>query len=206
MSLATIVRAVKADMKARGCPHPVILGPERTPPAAYGPTRVVVERLRGPGVDSALPVTSQRANPKLFGVRDVGVKLTVYARSPATGARTQDHQDLAERLCNFALDSLDTHVRNIPSVWTLGAGGFVVLEDTNGSEVDGGAAYEQTLSIADGLPKVATTWAELMADHAAGAERPGAADEVEIVATSEAGPAWFRVSDTTLDATSEASP
>lgn len=190
MSLAKFVRDLGAATKARGCPHPVTLGPERTKAAGYGTTRVIVERQRGAGVDSALPVRSQHNAPKLIGIRDVGVKLTTYARSSVTGARLQDHQDLAERLTNFALDDINTLAATGKTTWALGPGGFIVLEDAEGSEVDGGAVYEQLITIADGIPRIAedVTWAELMADHAAGVERPGAADEVEIVAIMQGGP------------------
>lgn len=188
MSFAKVVRDLATAMKAKGCPHPVVLGPERSKAAGYGTTRVVLERPKGDASDSSGPARSTHGNPKLLGIRDVGVKLTVYARSPVTGARGQDHQDLAERLADLVIGELDTVVRNIPSLpMTLGASGFVVPEDLEGSEVDGGAAYQQMLTIPHGIARVMRTWADLMSEHAAGVLRPGGLSEVEIVEPGDPG-------------------
>jgi hypothetical protein len=199
-SFDAVVRLLDAALLAKDSPFRVTYGPERTTVAGGGVTRIVIDDA-GPGADTGGAITSQNAQHNV-GQYDLGFTMRVYARSPKTGARIQDHRTLARRIFKFAYGELNTIARQfskgIAPSWS---GGFVVPEDLEGSEVLSGALYEATLSIPDGIAVLETDWAQLLADFRDGAEKPGALEEVEIVETSEAGPAWFRVGDTTATIT-----
>jgi hypothetical protein len=199
VSLDAVVRQLDAALAAKGSPYRVTYGPERLT-GGFGVTRIVIDDA-GPGADTGTPITSQNSQHNL-GQFDCGFTVTVFARSPKSGARVADHRTLARRLYAFAFGELQTIARTFSAgISPSWSGGFIVPEDMVGAEVLSGAAYQATLSIPDGIAAVETTWAQLLADYAEGAEKPGALEEVEIVETSEAGPAWLRVGDTTATIT-----
>jgi hypothetical protein len=201
VSLHVVVRSVHSALKAKGAPFDTVYGPERFKPAAISPARVVIDH-GPPGSDSGAAVMSQRANPKLAGQIDVGCVMRVYARSPKTGARVQDHRDLCERIRDLVWGELCRVVVALPTARpTLSSGGFTLPEDIADSEVWPGAMYELSFSVPHGIAQIEGTWDELMTAHAEGEERPGAVGEVEIVATSEAGPTFFSSADTTTEIT-----
>jgi hypothetical protein len=174
VSLDSVVRQLDAAMVAKKSPFRVFYGPERMASAGGGVTRIVIDDA-GPGADTSSPVTATRAQHNV-GQFDCGFTVTVYARSPKSGARVQDHRNLARRLFKVAFGQLNIIAKGIPSrgINPSWSGGFIVPDDLAGTEVHGFAVYQATLSIPDGIADLETTWAELEADFAEGVDDPGA--------------------------------
>ncbi len=96
--------AVAALMRAKKYPHPVIAGPERAVRDG-NEMAIVFERDVEAGDAITAPMGAKQAPPHVespFNRRVAGV-VTVYARSPLSGATTGDHEDELDRVCDGVL-------------------------------------------------------------------------------------------------------
>lgn len=145
--------ALQFKLRERGCPIPVVDGPERTKPASFARERIVLEETQ----DTFGPPLVTRGNPpRRFEARE-GVKMTIYAQSPAAGALLFEHKDRAKQIRNMALVALDDVIRGaLKCQWTQTGGTFVAPDDLKDSEQPPGAVYELTFAVARGVFEV--TW------------------------------------------------
>ena len=95
----TISREIADKLVTRGVPFPVVYGPEREVRTnlGVGRNRIVIQRDDQSG-DPVGPARSQRQNPRMVGLRSVGVVVRIYAQSTVEGAQRHDHERLADRV------------------------------------------------------------------------------------------------------------
>ncbi len=160
-----IGRELEAKLLAKGCTFKVVDREAFTPTAWRN---VIVIDETG---DTYSPPTSQSRNAKRYFDANVGATLTIFAKSAASGAAEFEHRRVARRVADLALVALRTirAERNIGL--TIGAGGFVPIEDLAGSEVRGGTVYRLAFTVARGVLDL--TWA-----GSAAAEFTFAADSI----------------------------
>ena len=151
---------LQADLRTRGCPLPVVDGPEGRKGQAmtFVPERIVLERAGGdgysPGKGTNIPGARRAA-----WFRDVGVKATIYVKSPRAGATTFEHYERAEHVLDMVITSLEHVCKSdtIRAAYALTGGEFLVPEDLETTERPNGAAYELRFSINRGIS--VETWA-----------------------------------------------
>jgi hypothetical protein len=96
---------VRAYLRTHKYPHPVIVGPERLPRDGFD-MAIVFERDRSAGDGIEAPRAANHINPDAVYNRAVAVRVTVYARSPKSGATASDHEEECDRVCDGVLSAL----------------------------------------------------------------------------------------------------
>lgn len=153
-----IGRELEAKLLAKGCPFKVV-DRETTKPTAW--RNVVVIEETG---DTYVPARSQSSNPKRYLDCVTGAQLTVFAKSPKSGAIEFEHRRLARKVVDLSLVALRTiRAERFSGAITIGAGKFVPVEDLTGSEVLGGVAYVLPFTFERGVLDV--TYAGAAADE-----------------------------------------
>lgn len=153
-----IGRELEAKLLAKGCPFKVV-DRETTKPTAWR-NLVVIEETG----DTYVSPRSQSRNPKRYFDCVVGAKLTVFAKSPKSGALEFEHRRLARKVVDLSLVALRTiRAERNSGALTIGAGQFVPVEDLTGSEVLGGVAYALPFTIERGVEDL--TYAGAAADE-----------------------------------------
>lgn len=155
--LYELSKELGASLQARGVPLKVVFGPERTQPVSASRERIVLEHLEGG--DSFGPLISQHRNPRGVMTRRVAAVLRIYAQATISGAGVQDHRRRAEAVLDQVIVALDDIARGSRrNQWSPASGGFVVPEDSVGSETWSGACYEMRFSIDRSV--LDTTWTD----------------------------------------------
>jgi hypothetical protein len=126
-------------------PFSVVDGPENTQTTTGARERIVIER--DPDGDTFDAPRSQTKTPKHLMLRNIGVKITIYAQSPAPGAAQFEHYRRAEHVLDLVLCGLYSVLRARKNEWTVTKGRFVTPEDFQGTEAIVGAVYELHLTI-----------------------------------------------------------
>ncbi len=151
-----IGRELEAALLAQGCPFKVVDGPEAAKPVTYRDGLIVIERDEDSG-DSFVEPKSQTINPKMYAVRNIGVKLTIYAQSAAAGAAPFEHRRRAEHVLDCVIVAL-IDIRAARKNGLKWSGGrFVQPADLEKSAAIAGATYELKLTWERGITK--KTWA-----------------------------------------------
>lgn len=138
-----------AQLTAKACPFVVIDGPEIRETSTFARERVVIEHdATGDGFE-----TRHRAdlNPRTRMTRKVGVKVTIFAKSPSKGATYWEHIRRAEHVLDLVLIGLDVVAKQRANLILFKSGKFVYPEDFDGSETPGGAKYELLLTFDRGV-------------------------------------------------------
>ena len=150
-----IGRELGAALADNGCPFAVVDGPEQVTPATWGRRRIVIEH--DDGGDTFASPRNAKTNPRLYQIRNIGIKLTIYAQSTSTGARPFEHRRLAEQV----VDQVVVALMDIAAVRKNGiaftGGKFFKPDDLEKSESPPGVAYELRLTFERGITGV--TWA-----------------------------------------------
>lgn len=150
--------ALQAALRAKGCPLPVVDGPEPFKTAGtFARERIVIERADADSFEGAAGARTT-ATPRGPVFREAGAKITIYARSPRVGALSFEHYERAENALDLVIAELDGVLRGatFKTRWSVTGGGFVRPEDFENSESITGAAYELRFSFLRGTPT--TTW------------------------------------------------
>jgi hypothetical protein len=153
--LHEIGRELGAVLAANGCPFVVVDGPEQVTAATWGRRRIVIEHDAG-GDSFSAPRNATR-NPRIYQVRNIGVKLTIYAQSTATGARPFEHRRLAEQVLDQVVVALTDIAAVRRNAVKFTGGKFIQPADLDKSEFPPGVAYELTFTFDRGITGV--TWA-----------------------------------------------
>lgn len=151
-----IGRELEAALLAQGCPFKVVDGPEATAPVTYRDSRIVIERDEAAGDSFVLPA-SQTINPKMYAVRNIAVKITIYAQSAAAGAVPFEHRRRVERVLDMVIISMIEIAAIRKNGIKFTGGRFVQPTDLEKSEAIAGATYELKLTFERGVTK--KTWA-----------------------------------------------
>ncbi len=151
-----IGRELEAALLARGCPFKVVDGPEATQPVTYRDSRIVIERDEDAG-DSFTTPKSQSINPRMYAVRNIGVKLTIYAQSVAAGAAPFEHRRRAEHALDMVVVALIDIAAARKNAMRITGGRLVQPIDLEKSEAVAGAVYELKLTWERGITQ--KTWA-----------------------------------------------
>ncbi len=152
---------IQTRIETQGCPFKVVDGPEATKTATFGRERIVIEH---DGQDGYVPPRSQSLNPPLLVIRNIAIKFTIYAKSPAAGATPFEHRRRLEHVLDVLTVAVIETAANRKNAIKWSGGGFFQPTDLEGSEIPGGAAYELKLSWERGVTK--RTWAGAAADEA----------------------------------------
>lgn len=151
-----IGRELEGALLAQGCPFRVVDGPEATSDVTFRDSRIVIERDEDAG-DSFVSPKSQSINPKLYAIRNIAVKLTIYAQSAAIGAKPFEHRRRAEKVVDMIVVSLLAIAAVRKNGMTIRGGRFTRPADLEKSESVAGATYELNLTWERGI--TARTWA-----------------------------------------------
>lgn len=137
------------QLAAVNCPLKVLDGPENTKTVTYARERIVIEH--DPTGDKFSNNKSQQKNPKIRVIRNIGVKITIYAQEASGGAMDWEHRRRAEHVLDLVLVALEKVLVARHNGWTLSGGRFIDPNDLATSEVQGGSVYELTFSVERGV-------------------------------------------------------
>jgi len=156
--LYEMTKEVNALLVSKGFPYPVEYGPGAVRTNAIARTWVHVERDRGAAEQWAAP-SGQHPNPPVYWKRNIAAKITIYANSTVTGARTQEHERLADKMADIVASSLYVvgKLRKLLSVGITGR--FVPASELDNRSLQQwpGAIYEMTVTFSRSVPYL--TWA-----------------------------------------------
>ena len=133
----------------RGCPIPVIDGPEFRTTTTFARERIVVEH--DPAGDSFGPRHRADTGPRTRLTRLTGVKITIYTQKTTKGAIYWEHVRRAEHALDLVLISIDIIAKIRQNLVVFKSGKFVYPEDLKESETPGGAVYELLLTFDRGV-------------------------------------------------------
>jgi hypothetical protein len=139
---------VAAYMASKGCPFQVIDGPERET-NTYARERVVIEH--DPQGDGFADRHRTDSNPRTRLTRNIGVKVTIYAKNPRTGAPFWEHARRAEHVLDMVLIAFSIVAKKRQNLCVFRSGKFVDPPDLKDSETPGGAKYELYLTFDRGV-------------------------------------------------------
>lgn len=144
-----IARELAAALRKRGCPVPLVYGPEGMRPTSIGHSRIMVERPRVRSGDLWGEAKTHPANPRVTGMRSVPMLITVYASSTLAGAREQDHARLMDQILDVLQASLREVLGKRHAFWRVVSAGMPspVEIDMSGIEQWTGAVYELRINV-----------------------------------------------------------
>jgi hypothetical protein len=153
-----MIRRMVSDLsdllRERGFALPIVYGPERTERLTRHATHIVFERDREGG-DAFAPADGRGRDPHYRGVRVVGVQAWVIARSPRSGARTEDHEELSDLIVDGIHCALYRWASEAKSKvdWAGVTGRFLAREELEGGDLErfDGTVYRMTFSVARGV-------------------------------------------------------
>lgn len=141
---------VQASIASKGCPFPVVNGPELRPTGTFGRERIVIEH--DPAGDSFTSRHQTDTNPRTRLTRNIGVKVTIYAQDANKGATYWEHVRRAEHVLDMVLIALDITAKVRKNLAVFRSGKLVYPEDFKAhSETMGGAVYELLLTFDRGV-------------------------------------------------------
>jgi len=144
-----------AQISAKGCPFPVVDGPEYRPTTTFARERIVIEHNPSSGDAFTQPGEGARhqadLNPRTLMSRVIGVKITIYAKSPTRAAIYWEHKRRAEQVLDMVLCGLYKVVKIRKNLLSVKSGKFVLPDDLKESETPGGAVYELLITVDRGV-------------------------------------------------------
>lgn len=153
---------LSAALAARRCPIRVYDGTDRSvgTNVSVKPERITIERDES-GDTFRLPAgASPRANPPLRGIRNIGVKLRIFAQSPIAGAKTYEHERRLERILDILFCSIYEVAATRKNGVSISGGRFVRSDDTKDGDSRVGAEYELRLTWERGITD--TPWDDVL--------------------------------------------
>jgi hypothetical protein len=135
--LHEIGREIETAIRAKGCPFPVIDGPEPTNTTTFARERIVIEYTN----DSFAAPMTQHVRVRHVMRRMIGAKISIYAQSGKPSAQPFEHRRRAEHVLDQVLVALTDVVRARMNNCEISSGGFVQPGDLEGSDNQGGALY-----------------------------------------------------------------
>lgn len=140
-------RYVATELVTRGCPLRVVYGPERMRDVGLTDPRIVFERARR-GSEPVLPPRSSKNNPPRRADREIAGVVRVFGHSTVDGARTQDHEALADQAVDLVIVALQIAAAKMITTVSIGAGGYVPVSDLDLElEAWPGVVYELPITI-----------------------------------------------------------
>lgn len=157
--LYAIARELGDALKAQGVPFPVVFALGREPTDSIGTARerIVFEQKLDQKSDQIVPIVGVHKNARMPFVRQQAATIRIFARSSASGAKSNEHAERAEQVLDHVLAELNEIVRARRNALACGASGFVSLADEKGASAYSGAIYELDITIDRGVYR--TTWA-----------------------------------------------
>jgi hypothetical protein len=132
---------IDALLKARGCPMPVIDGPE-SDPTTFANDRIVIETAGG---DAWIPVERVSHNPKRYAIRRIGVQIRIFAHVERKGAAFFEHR----RKCDHVLDLVYVALRKVAqtrgNAFEIRTADYYLPPDLAASDSPAGCGYELRL-------------------------------------------------------------
>jgi hypothetical protein len=138
---------IQTKLRSKLCPIVVVDGPEKIETNTWGRERIVIQRDERRGDSFASPKGNLANESRIF-TRNVGVTITIYARSPQSGALDFEHYERAERVLDLVLWAIQQISAARGGGLVVSSGRFFVPPDLTGSEQRGGAAYELSIGFA----------------------------------------------------------
>ena len=149
------MQIVETELESRGCPMPIIYGPERSQDVSLVRSRIVFERPRESG-DEVSPPRQMQKNPPRRAERGLACVCRVFAHSTLDGARVQDHEALADQTIDLVVVALQIAAARLSTTMRIGAGGFVDYDVETMTAP--GVVYELEFTIQRGV--FDRTWAD----------------------------------------------
>ena len=182
-----IAREVTAHLRARGVPLEVVVDESSNVGTnTFARERAVLAYAEGPASDRFGEVRSQRSRDQQYFTAQNGYVLTIYAKSPVSGALPFEHQRRARKFLTQLLIAFTDVAVIRRNSWSPTAGGFVPTVDLEASEKPGGARYVLSFTFDQGI--IPCTWN----------------DELAPTVTFGAGPDGVSISSTTKVSSAEA--
>jgi hypothetical protein len=122
--LYDVAKIITTELEARGCPLPIVYGPESADDAALVRSRIVIERSR-PSTDTVGPPRTHKLNPPRRAERGIAGRVRIYAHSTVVGARVQDHEEVAEQAADLVIVALQIAVARLETTAKITASGYV---------------------------------------------------------------------------------
>lgn len=136
-----IGKELQVELRANGCPLPVVDGPEPTKTVTWARERIVIEYNDDVGDSFAAPKT-QSVNPHTRLIAIVAYKISIYVQSPKVGAKVFEHRRRGNDVRDMVICALSKIARLRKNTVLFVHGDFFTPEDLVGSEAPAGAAYE----------------------------------------------------------------
>lgn len=128
------------SLQAKGCPFPVIDGPEFRPTDTGARERVVIQHDDGDGFVSRHMAKGAPNAVRL--TRNQMCKLLIYAKAPSAGAMYWEHTRRAEHVLDLVLISLFDILKARRQLFEFKSGKFIFPDDLQKSETPALAVYE----------------------------------------------------------------
>lgn len=151
--LYELTKEVAAELQAKGCPYPVVYGPERTDAIlSLSTSRIVFERDRQQG-DGLELHTRARTEPRMVATRPISAIVTVYAQATVAGAMTHEHERIADQVIDKLIVALRKRAAARRTLWRTTSSRMLDAEQINarGLERWAGVVYELRFEIDRGV-------------------------------------------------------
>jgi len=158
-----VSKIIATEVADRGCPLPVVYGPERLQSVAYADSRIVIERPRSATADTVFATRTTKHNPRRRAERSIAAVARVVARSTVDGARVQDHEELADNTADAIIVALQRAAAQLDTTIRIEESGLLSEDDLDatGLEAWSGVVYEIQFTVQRGVYD--RTW--VGADH-----------------------------------------
>jgi len=153
--LAAITDQLREALDARGVPVtaiPVVYGPESLGQTTLAQSHIVIERSRSMG-DTWGPGHAPMRNPRQIFSVQVGAVCRIFARSSLSGARTQDHERVADQLAGQVMVALREIVVARKTIWRVMSSRLLTRDDMaeRNMQTWAGVVYEILFSVDRGV-------------------------------------------------------
>lgn len=144
-------------LQARGCPVPVVYGPERPSDAALNKPRIVLQYDREKG-DSHSGPRSQTVNPRQVFTRTKGCVCRIFAQSTLEGAGVWNHERDADQIADHVQICLASILPRRNTLWLPTGGKFLNKQELQMLDLEAwpGVVYEFAFQFDRGVLDV--TW------------------------------------------------
>jgi hypothetical protein len=143
------------QLKLKGCPLPVIDGPEFET-TTWGNDRIVIEAQGGDSFAAPPVAQAPATNPRQRGIRNIGVQIRIFAHVARKGAQPFEHRRLVDHVLDLVYWAIARVVAARKNRLVMGSGDYYVPRDLAATDVPAGDAYELHFTIDRGIGDL--TW------------------------------------------------
>jgi len=157
--LYEIAKELQTALVSKRFPFKVLYGPGAVRTVAIAETHVRVDENLGVNEEWGAP-PSAHSNPRVYWQRKIQSRITIYANSTVTGARTQDHERLADKMADMVASAIYVIGKRRKLIAVGIAGRWIPASELENKSLQQwpGAIYEMAVSFSRSVQDL--TWAD----------------------------------------------